>query len=193
LSDTDLSRREFLARIDWAARTSLVTLSIPAILGAATRARAAQASGAAFSTLGAVEAREFAAIAARIVPTDETPGATEAGAIHFMDAVLGDSHGDLLPILREGLTELQALAERSHGSTSFAALTPEQQDRLLKEIEDGGFFGTIRFLTVAGTFSLPMYGGNREEIGWQLIGFENRHVHTAPYGYYDADYAARGE
>ncbi|MFT5048613.1 MAG: hypothetical protein ACI8UP_005617, partial [Porticoccaceae bacterium] len=39
----------------------------------------------------------------------------------------------------------------------------------------------------------PEYGGNRDNIGYQLIGFEDRHAWQAPYGFYDADYAQRGE
>jgi hypothetical protein len=42
-------------------------------------------------------------------------------------------------------------------------------------------------------FSLPEYGGNKDELGWQLIGFEDRHVWTQPYGFYDADHLAKGE
>jgi gluconate 2-dehydrogenase gamma chain len=193
LSDTRLSRREFLARVDAAARTSLVVLSVPMITTAGAHAQAARASGAGFSTLRPAEALEFEAIAARILPTDETPGATEAGAIHFIDTVLGSSRAELLGPLREGLAGLRDRAARRFGRASFVALTPEQQDELLTEIEDGAFFGTLRYLTIAGTFSLPAYGGNRDGIGWELIGFENRHAWSSPYGYYDADYAARGE
>ena len=42
-------------------------------------------------------------------------------------------------------------------------------------------------------FSLPEYGGNRDKVGYELIGFEDRHAWQSPYGYYDADYAERGE
>lgn len=198
MTDTELSRREFLVRADAAAKTSLIALSLPAIMSISAEARAAHAAHAAgapsgaFVALGEEEAREFAAIAARIIPSDETPGATEAGAIHFMDRVLGDSHADMLPAMREGLADLQARADGTFGESSFAALSPEQQDELLRAIEDGAFFATMRFLTIAGTFSLPEYGGNRDLVGWELIGFENRHVWTSPYGFYDADYAAKG-
>lgn len=192
MSKTDLSRRAFLARADAAARASLIVLSAPMIMSAGAQAQAARAAGAGFTTLGPIEAEAFAAIAARIIPSDETPGATEAGAIHFIDTVLGTTRAELLPTMREGLAELEALAADTYGSARFAALEDAQQDALLREIENGAFFATMRYLTVAGTFSLPMYGGNRDEIGWKLIGFENRHVWTTPYGFYDADYAAKG-
>ena len=51
----------------------------------------------------------------------------------------------------------------------------------------------VRYLTLAGMFSLPEHGGNRDQIGWRLLGFENRHAWQPPFGFYDADYAERGE
>lgn len=193
MSDTKLSRRAFLAHTGAAARTSIIVLSVPMILGASTQARAAQAMQAEFTTLSATEAAEFAAIAARIIPSDGTPGATEAGAVYFMDTVLGGSHSDYLPAMQEGLMGLQALAQSRYSSATFYSLTPEQQDLLLTEIEDGEFFRNMRFMTIAGTFTLPEYGGNRDHIGWKMIGFEDRHMWMSPYGFYDADYAAKGE
>ena len=148
----------------------------------------------AFSVLSEEEAQEFQAIAARIVPTDETPGATEAGVIYFIDNVLADDREAEHEILRQGMRELQVAAARGISMLRiFIELEPEQQDQLLREVEESPFFGTMRFLTIAGMFSLPEYGGNRDKIGYQLIGFEDRHAWQPPYGSYDADYAERGE
>lgn len=193
LRNITLTRRAFLARTSAAARNSVIALSIPMILSGAQLARAAQAINAEFETLNADEAAEFAAIAARIIPTDDSPGATEAGAIYFIDHVLGNERKAELSLVREGLAQLQASAQSTYGTATFHTLTEEQQDSLLSKIEDGPFFGTMRFLTVAGTFSLPEYGGNRDNAGWKIIGFENRHMWMPPYGFYDADYAAKGE
>lgn len=193
MSETKLSRRAFLHKTSTAASTSLIALSLPMIMSASQQARAAQAMDAPFTSLQADEAAEFSAIAARIIPTDETPGATEAGVIYFMDKVLSSSHANALPELRNGLTELQNRAMSAYGSARFQTLEAAQQDALLTEIEQSSFFNTMRFLTIAGTFSLPEYGGNRDRIGWQLIGFEDRHMWTPPFGHYDADYAAKGE
>jgi hypothetical protein len=38
-------------------------------------------------------------------------------------------------------------------------------------------------------FCSPRYRGNYRETGWKLIGFEDQHVFTPPFGYYDRDYA----
>jgi gluconate 2-dehydrogenase gamma chain len=94
--------------------------------------------------------------------------------------------------LREGLAALQAMANKNYGSARFSALSAEQQDALLLAIETSEFFATMRFLTLAGLFALPDYGGNREHLGWDLLGFDHRHAWQPPFGYYDADYAQRG-
>lgn len=194
MSNRELSRRALLsALLSSAAARTCGLLSVPALLAAAGQAQAAQHEHKPLGTLGAEEAEELSAIAARILPSDDTPGATEAGAVHFMDTVLGSSRGELLQPVREGLAALQASAHASYGSARFSMLEAGQQDALLQAIETTEFFTMLRFLTLAGTFALPEYGGNRDHVGWQLIGFDHRHAWAPPFGYYDADYALRGE
>lgn len=188
-----LSRRSFLHASKNAARTSCVILSLPMILTACERAKQSRLSGAEFQTLTEMEANEFDAIAARIIPSDETPGATEAGVIYFIDQVLGDRRDVELAIVREGLQDLQYRSALAFDESYFHFLETNQQDQLLKEIEAGEFFDTIRYLTVSGMFSLPQYGGNRDNIGFQLIGYEGSHAWQSPYGFYDAEYAEKGE
>lgn len=191
--DIQLSRREFLRSAGGAAKSSIIVLSLPAILVSCERSKRANLRNEKFSVLTDEEVQEFQAIAARIIPTDETPGATEAGVIYFIDNVLADDKEKEHETLRLGLRELQVAAELSFNASYFHELEPEQQDYLLTASEDTPFFGTIRFLTIAGMFSLPEYGGNRDKVGYELIGFEDRHAWQPPYGYYDADYAERGE
>lgn len=191
--DQQLSRRAFLRSASGAARSSLIVLSLPAILVSCERSKQAALNNEEFSVLTEEEAQEFHAIAARIIPTDETPGATEAGVIYFIDNVLGDNREEEHEILRQGMRDLQVAASLNYGTSYFHELEPEQQDQLLTEVEDTPFFGTMRFLTIGGMFSLPEYGGNRDKVGYQLIGFEDQHAWQPPFGSYDADYAERGE
>jgi gluconate 2-dehydrogenase gamma chain len=188
-----ITRRAFLRSTADAARGSVIVLSIPAILSACSRAEQAILSGADFQTLTEEEANEFAAIAARIIPTDETPGATEAGVIYFMDTILGDNREAELQQLQVGLRELQIAVVINFGGAYFHQLELEQQDQLLTEFEGTQFFNTMRYLSIAGMFSMPKYGGNRDNVGYQLLGFEDRHVWQPPFGFYDADYAEKGE
>jgi gluconate 2-dehydrogenase gamma chain len=183
------SRRTFLTT---SIRNSCLVLSLPVILGACERAGNARRSLLGLQHLRADEAAEFEAIAARIIPSDDSPGAIEAGVIYFIDNVLDDTRQPALAILRSGLLELQASAVNAYGNGLFHQLDVTQQDALLSSIEDTEFFGTLRYLTIAGMFALPGHGGNRDAIGWELIGFEDRHVWSPPFGFYDADYAEKG-
>ncbi|MCB1670927.1 MAG: gluconate 2-dehydrogenase subunit 3 family protein [Pseudomonadales bacterium] len=167
-------------------------LSVPSLLLAGKQAQAAMATAQPFSTLGVEEAATLEAIASRIIPSDETPGAAEAGVIYFMDNILGGSRAEVLPEVRKGLAELYSASLGRFGTGTFYILSPEQQDSLLRDIERTPFFNTLRYLTIAGMFTMPSYGGNKNRIGWQLIGFEDRHVWQPPYGYYDADYMEKG-
>ena len=66
-------------------------------------------------------------------------------------------------VYRDGVKDLNRRASRKwKGATSFASLTSEQQDAVLRDIEKTPFFQTIRFDTIVGTFALPTWGGNRD-------------------------------
>jgi gluconate 2-dehydrogenase gamma chain len=134
----------------------------------------------------------MAAVAARIIPSDGSPGANEAGVIYFIDTVLADDREAEYAQLQEALEVLRQTAASGYGVNRFADLGEAQQDELLTSIETTPFFQTMRFLTIAGMFSLPAYGGNRDAVGYELIGFQSQHAWTAPYGYYDADYMEKG-
>jgi hypothetical protein len=72
--------------------------------------------------------------------------------------------------------------------TSFAALASEQQIEYLKTVDRTPFFETTRLLTLLGMFTMPKYGGNRDGLGWKLIGFEIQHAFQPPFGFYDREY-----
>lgn len=183
-----LSRRSFVRGAGAAAGTSVLRLSAPALAAAAQIAcsrRDAAGPSPQFVTLGAEEAATLEAIAARILPTTDTPGAREAGVIHFFDTVLGGPMADALPSLREGL------AAFAPDGAAFLALSEAEQDAWLTAREDSPFFATVRAFTLMGFFAMSSYGGNRDNVGWELIDFAGHGVATYPFGYYDAEY--RGE
>jgi len=41
---------------------------------------------------------------------------------------------------------------------------------------------------VAGFLSNPEDGGNKDGVGWKLIGFDGAPTHTPPFGYYDEQF-----
>jgi gluconate 2-dehydrogenase gamma chain len=141
------------------------------------------------SFLSAAEAADVAAVAAQIIPTDDTPGAREAGVVNFIDRALATFLSQLASDYRTQLAEFQAVFRQRHpGAASFASLPSAQQVEYLAAIDHTPFFDTTRLLTLLGMFSLPLYGGNRDGVGWKLIGFEDRHFFQPPFGHYDRGY-----
>lgn len=170
-------RRDFLKLAGSVWGSTLIASNIPAMALAAVQAR----DQLTLRSLSATEAADLEAIAARIIPTTDTPGAREAGAIWFIDQALAGELAATRPILTKGLATLQADAKRR-----FSELEETAQDELLGRHDSSEFFSHMRFLTVAGTFAMSNYGGNRDNRGWQILGFDHRHVWTPPFGYYDS-------
>ena len=139
--------------------------------------------------LSAAEAADVEAVAAQIIPTDDTPGAREAGVALFIDQALATFLSRLGSDYRAQLTDFQVTFRSRHpAATSFAALPSDGQIEYLKTVERTPFFDTTRLLTLLGMFTMPAYGGNQSGVGWKLIGFEDRHAFQPPFGYYDRDY-----
>ncbi len=209
----ELSRRAFLSRAGAGLSAAWVSANWPALLAAADHARhaARSATPPKFEFFSPDQAVEIEAIAARIIPTDDTPGAREAGVVYFIDRGLATFAVESQKTYREGLPELQArVNELFPGVAKFSGATPEQQDEVLNSFEEHGetsqkaakpaqrtirprpgaqnFFETLRQHTIAGFLIDPDYGGNRDGVGWKLIGREREHTFQPPFGYYDKDY-----
>jgi gluconate 2-dehydrogenase gamma chain len=202
----ELSRRRFLSQAGIGVSTAWVSAHWPEMVAAASRARQAVQSGAAyqFEFFTPAEAVEIVALSARIIPTDETPGAREAGVVYFIDRALVTFGSGDQQKYREGLPELQSqVREKFPGVEKFSALTPEQQDELLHSIEASQaeqvpgrrlntaqtFLEAQRVATISGFLIDPEAGfGNRNGVGWKLIGREPAHSFQPPFGYYDKDY-----
>jgi len=177
--------------------------------------------------------RTIEAAMARIIPTDEHPGAREAGTIDFLDRYLSgidclfakpdgsgferlegkraDAWRQRLETIRAtylaGVAELDRRSRDRFGEP-FAALIEERQDAVLGDLERAApegaaeieraqataawtppesaapamqqtsaevelsFFPLLALHTRQGFYADPIYGGNRDRVGWQLIGFE---------------------
>jgi gluconate 2-dehydrogenase gamma chain len=190
MSRDRVSRRHVLKGGSALASTALLRLGMPSLFAAAQAACSARDEGASFQTLNAAEALEFEAIAARIIPTTDTPGAREAGVIHFFDRLLGAQLADMLPPLRGGLADLQTALG---AAAPFSSLSEAEQDARLAEHDRTPFFEMIRTLTLFGFFAMSRYGGNRDNLGWKLIGFQGHGATQPPFGYYDARYRGLDE
>ncbi|MGH2547971.1 MAG: gluconate 2-dehydrogenase subunit 3 family protein, partial [Thermomicrobiales bacterium] len=106
---------------------------------------------------------------------------------------------------RVGLDSMDTYAKAQFSDTGFADLTADQQDKVLTDMQTGAvdtfgsisidtsplspmatggqpgisaaaFFGLLLSYTQAGFFSDPVHGGNRDMVGWKLIGFPGAHL-----------------
>jgi len=182
------SRRSFLVDSASGLSGAWILANYPSILAAEDFVLASAAdeqSGFAFFT--PEQGVEVEAMAAQIIPTDETPGAREARVVHFIDRALVTFEKDRQGDYTRGLTELEATTRRRFPSAArFSALTFDQQIELLTEIERTPFFNLVRTHTITGFFASPVHGGNYHKIGWQLVGYDDSLQHEPPFGYYDA-------
>ncbi len=191
-SDSSTSRRDFVSALAGIGAAWIASdwIAVESALAHATQA-VAQQPPAAFAVLSADEAADLEAVVERIIPSDNTPGAKEAGVIYFIDRSLQTFNEDQVPFARAGLKDLNKRAAKRKAGSRFSQLGPAEQDAILREIENTPFFGGARFLTIVGMFANPSWGGNRDSVGWKLVGFEPHAIHKPPFGYYDAQ-AAKG-
>jgi gluconate 2-dehydrogenase gamma chain len=84
-------------------------------------------------------------------------------------------------IYRRGIEFVDAYCQEQF-EEDFVDLTPEQQDEILTAMDEDAatgfegpsaraFFTQLRNDTIEGMFSDPMHGGNRDLVGWKLIGY----------------------
>lgn len=82
---------------------------------------------------------------------------------------------------RRSLASLDQYCQASFAGKKFAELPADQQDKVIEGLEKGsvklssssgrGFFDLLLQNTKEGFFADPLYGGNRDMVGWKMIGF----------------------
>jgi gluconate 2-dehydrogenase gamma chain len=203
----EIKRRDFLLRVGSVAGAAWIRTLWPAIMAAAEHAHQAAKSQTPgkFEVLTHEQARQVEAISSQIIPTDDLPGAHEAGVVYFIDRALKTFAKDSLPLYEKGILRLNQLASTKYpGTKSFADTTAEQQQELLIELtaktnqaenrrsfspENGDdFFRTIRVHTIFGFLADPSAGGNRDYVGWKVAGRDPEFTFSPPFGFYDKNY-----
>ena len=162
----------------------------PEILEAQQHAREAakEPSPPKFVFFDAVSAAEVEALTAEIIPTDDNPGAREAGVVYFIDRALTTFDKENQAAYKAGLADLAATRIAMFpGSTSCASLTSDRRIALLQAIERTPFFQLLRTHTMYGFLSDPGYGGNRDGAGYKTMQYQPAHMYFPPFGYYDAE------
>ena len=209
MTDWHSSRRTFLQQGALGLGFALLSAITPEALRAAhASASKAADTNAGFRFFTAEEAADVVAFGAQIIPTDDTPGATEAHAVYFIDHALVEfAPGDQTRV-RAAIHALNDLAHQSgHASTQFSQLSSADQLELTKNFQssftavNGGYdpsnngmnssgnnyFELLRTYIITGFLSDPDLGGNKDMIGWKVIGFDGNSAHQPPFGYYDAE------
>lgn len=84
-------------------------------------------------------------------------------------------------MFRAGLSRLDAAVRKSYGGKSYTELDGPTQDAVLTQMEAGKldfsplpaatFFSALMDATIEGFFSDPIYGGNKDMVGWKLVQF----------------------
>jgi hypothetical protein len=95
---------------------------------------------------------------------------------------------DLRRKYREGLAALETISQQQFGKP-FAQLTPQQQSTVFNKA-DPDFVTLLTYNTVEGLLCAPEYGGNRNRLGWQLVGFDGD---SQPLGYEIYDESVPGK
>jgi Gluconate 2-dehydrogenase subunit 3 len=206
MTNNHLTRRDFIFRAGTSVSAVWLAAHWPAILAAATHARHAAQSTTPpqFQFFSPEQAKEIEAITSRILPSDETPGAREAGAVYFIDHALTTFAINDQQTYKDGLPALQSrVRELFPALDKFSSASPEQQDEVLRSIDDhapsnrrpfrpagvhASFFETVRLHTIVAFLIDPESGGNRGGVGWKVVGRDLEHTFQPPFGYYDKDY-----
>ena len=122
----------------------------------------------------------LAAASARILPSDGTPGAAEAGVGGYLAKALDEPF--LRPLARIFDRGCRALDEhaRDLAGCAFADASTAVQDDILFAIQHEPevftrlFFEWLVKLTLEGFLGDPVHGGNRDQLGWRCVGLERQ-------------------
>jgi len=190
-----ISRRALLKHAGLASAVAVVPVKLFASAPVAAaleapRAAAQTSTAEALETLTAAESSTLEAMVARLIPTDGNgPGSAEARAGRYIDRALGGALASSREAYRAGLAAVDRCARTSRGAP-FQQLSPEDQDAVLRDMENGVaagfgpgssiFFNLVRAHTIQGTFGDPYYGGNAAFIGWDLIGYPGVRLAVTP-------------
>jgi gluconate 2-dehydrogenase gamma chain len=134
------------------------------------------------------------ALTAQVIPTDQYPGAREAGVVNYIDIALATVYSAQQEMYVQGIKGVDQSAKAMFKKDRFIDLTSQQQVEMMKAMEQDKAPGEVwkelpasSFLydcllthTFEGFYSDPSYGGNKNHVGWALVGFPGP---SQPRGY----------
>ncbi|ROU03768.1 gluconate 2-dehydrogenase subunit 3 family protein [Histidinibacterium lentulum] len=167
--------------------------------------------------LSDAEARFFAAAGDTLIPGDEFPSATQAGVVDFIDLQLAGPYGQGATLYLKGPfpqgTSAQGwqmpytpadlfrrgIALMGDSGTPLADLDAEGRNDAMTRLSEGetdigpdipatGLFDELWALVREGYFADPIYGGNRDYAGWEMVGFPGAHAYYLDFVEVNAPY-----
>jgi len=92
----------------------------------------------------------------------------------------------------DGVVELDNLARELFGAESFCQSDEAQQDQILTALDErkDPFFALLVTHTMEGFYGHPRHGGNKDSVGWKVLGYPGPSFprgNESPYGWYDAN------
>jgi gluconate 2-dehydrogenase gamma chain len=144
-----------------------------AIAGAAAVVGCHSAKTSTWEFLSDAHARTLAALCDQIIPTDDFPSASQAGAVNYIDRQLARHYQKHQSAYRQGLDAANEMS-RQHFGLGFADATAVQQLQvaLVLEKEHRAFFDIVREHTMEGYYGSPRHGGNRDAVSWRMLGLD---------------------
>ncbi len=181
-----ISRRSFLSKSSIYGGALAMSVKLPLAEAAAKLSTGPE-------VINAGQWRTIEAMTARVIPTDDQPGALEANCVNFIDKALANEEAAAAAGVLQGLSLLDRLCETHYGRP-FVGLEAAQQDAVLSSLQagtaqpwatddplSGDFFEVIRSLTIIGFLAEPKYGGNADMVGWKVAGYPGPRHHGGGY------------
>jgi gluconate 2-dehydrogenase gamma chain len=165
-------------------RRTLLGAGLSAAAGAISCGRQHKAQGVwRFFTID--EALTVDAICGQLIPSDDFPGAKEAGVVHYIDLQLSKRFRKHRDAYRQGLAEVDAISRKA-GGKRFTELPEAAQVEVLNTLEEQSkaFFALILAHTRQGFYGDPRHGGNRDMVSWRMLGLQTPPVRGRQH--YDA-------
>lgn len=121
------------------------------------------------------------AICEQFIPTDDFPGAKDAGVVNFIDKQLYQRFPELKEPYQQGIHALETFCKETFGK-HFSALSWEDQKGILrrmernelpesywKEISQKQFFDMALRNTMQGYYGSPRHGGNKDYVSYRML------------------------
>ena len=130
------------------------------------------------------EAALLTEICEQLIPGDDTPGATETGAVNYIDRQLCGVYRRHQTAYRRGLAAFHHTCLREHGGP-FPSLPTAKKIEALRALESGrapkdlwdkpspqAFFNLVLAHTMQSFYGSPRHGGNRHYASYRMLGLD---------------------